>query len=287
MPIHRCRHCSLPLTDDEQSINHCPNCGGTLAEEPVPEPIENRETAPSAMPFWRRLVGGSLLGLLLVWFAWTFLLTARVPAPETKATTLRLERLTERPRVYLPPEPMTMLPMPEPMRPPPPEVLTEAPRPWEEPKPRLLQVQYRCLDTSEKPNQLRFHLRIVNQGNESIPLTELTVRYWYTRDKDGPLNAVCDWATLGREMMMHTITEVKPVPGADTYIEIGFRPKAMSLEPRQNSGEIQYRVHRKDWSRFAQRDDYSLDMKAQDWTDAPKITLYRKGVLVWGVEPKR
>ena len=52
-----------------------------------------------------------------------------------------------------------------------------------------------------------------------------------------------------------------------------------------DSGEIQIRLARDDWSSFDQAGDYSYDTGKTDFTESPRVTLYRKGKRVWGTEP--
>jgi hypothetical protein len=119
-----------------------------------------------------------------------------------------------------------------------------------------------------------------------VPLHELTLRYWYTRDEDKELKHWCDYATVGATHVRATFHRIaKPAKNADTFLEIGFARPAGAVAAGADSGEVQSRTALSDWSNFNQSDDYSFDPKAADWTDAPRITLYRNGKLVWGTEP--
>ena len=40
-----------------------------------------------------------------------------------------------------------------------------------------------------------------------------------------------------------------------------------------------------DWTNYTQTNDYSFDATKTSYADWTKVTLYRNGVLVWGVEP--
>src|SRR6185503_19686508 len=60
-----------------------------------------------------------------------------------------------------------------------------------------LKVQYRAADTNPTDNQITPHLNIVNTGTTSVPLSELTVRYWYTKDTTQPQVYDCDFAVRG------------------------------------------------------------------------------------------
>jgi hypothetical protein len=129
-------------------------------------------------------------------------------------------------------------------------------------------------------------LRVVNGANEPVPLGELTIRYWFTRDGEQDLKHWCDYATIGAGKVRATFHRIaKPAKHADTWLEIAFANDAGMVKENGDSGEVQSRSALSDWANFDQANDYSFDPKAADWTDAPRITLYRKGALVWGVEP--
>lgn len=279
MALPRCRHCSIPLTDDELRGTTCPSCGGQLhAAAPV-----IATAVPTARPrIVPRVVVGGLLVALAVGLAWRFIPGEPPPQPQP------VEPLTEapQPREPVTPERLAVAPepVPEPLPVPVPQPLP-LPMPEEEPPPPTLRVQYQCGDATVTPNQLKFKLNILNASAARVPLSELTVRYWYTRDGDQAQTFVCDHANLGTKKVQGTFhTLPRAVLGADGYLAISF-PRGGNLKAREDAGEIQVRIHRTDWSRFVQTDDYSLNTQATAWTDAPRITLYRNGVLVWGVEP--
>jgi hypothetical protein len=130
------------------------------------------------------------------------------------------------------------------------------------------------------------YLRIVNTGADAVPLSELTLRYWYTADGAKKQNWWCDWAAVGNGNIKAGIHPLpRPVPLADHYLEINFTPAAGSIKPAGDSGEIQFRLAKDDWSRFDQANDYSFDPSKTAYADWSRITLYRNGVLVWGQEP--
>ncbi|MNY40735.1 Beta-mannanase/endoglucanase A precursor [compost metagenome] len=81
---------------------------------------------------------------------------------------------------------------------------------------------------------------------------------------------------------------VKRVPaaaGADYYVEISFSPAAGSLAPGANTGEIQLRINKTDWSNYNETGDYSYDPAKTAYTDWSRVPLYLNGVLVWGLQP--
>jgi hypothetical protein len=45
------------------------------------------------------------------------------------------------------------------------------------------------------------------------------------------------------------------------------------------------RMNKSDWQNFNEANDYSYDGTKTSFADWNKVTLYRNGTLVWGVEP--
>jgi hypothetical protein len=144
-------------------------------------------------------------------------------------------------------------------------------------------------------SQASFVLDITNEGPTTFPLSALTLRYWYTLDELKPQELDCDFAKLGCTNIVTSMSttppnfvEVMPPRAhANEYSEIAFTAGALSLEPRLDTGEIQLRIHNKDFSPIMQCDDYSYDCPTTITTiDAQKITAYINDVLVWGTEPQ-
>jgi len=149
-----------------------------------------------------------------------------------------------------------------------------------------LVVQYRVGETNPTDNQIKPLFQIVNNGSSSVPLSELTLRYWYTRDSNRPQNFFCDWAQLDCANITGNFVELSnPVDSADTYLEVSFGAGAGSLGAGANSGEIQLRLAQDDWSNYDERNDYSADLTKLAFADWSRVTLYRNGTLIWGAEP--
>jgi hypothetical protein len=148
-----------------------------------------------------------------------------------------------------------------------------------------LRVQYRAGDTNATDNQVKPQFNVVNRGTTAVPLADLTLRYWWT-EASTPEMFFCDYAKVGASNVVGRFGSL-PVerPKANGYLEVGFTEAAGSLAPADESGEIQGRCQKADYSAYQEADDYSFDPGATAFADAPRVTLYRGGVLVWGVEP--
>jgi hypothetical protein len=149
-----------------------------------------------------------------------------------------------------------------------------------------LRVQYRASDTNAADNQIKPHFNIVNVGTASVPLRELTIRYWYTADGDRPESYSCDYAMIGCGNVTGRFVKLTvPEQGADTYLEIGFGVGAGVLSPNGQTGEIQNRFNKDNYSNYNEADDYSFDPARTAFTDWMRVTLYHNGGLIWGIDP--
>ena len=151
-----------------------------------------------------------------------------------------------------------------------------------------LKVQDRSHDNDNPDNQLYAHFQIFNNGTTSVPLSSLTMRYWFTNEAPSdPLVFACDYALVDCGSITAKFVALStPLTMADTYLEIGFTAAAGSIAPGQSSGEIQTRIHHVNWSNFITTDSYSfISDPSFVYKDTQTVTLYLNGVLVWGTEP--
>ena len=152
--------------------------------------------------------------------------------------------------------------------------------------PSTLRVQYRAADTNAGDNQIKPHFNIVNSGSSPVPLSELKIRYWYTREGTLGQNFFCDYAVVTCSNVTGSFVQVSPVrTGADFYLEVSFSAAAGSITAGGQSGEIQARFAKTDWSNYNETGDYSFDPTKTAFANWDRVTLYRNGTLVWGTEP--
>ena len=150
-----------------------------------------------------------------------------------------------------------------------------------------LKVQYRIGDAgAPNDNQIKPHLQIVNAGATNVPYAELELRYWYTADGTQPQSYWCDWAVVNCANIHGAFVKLpNALNSADGYLSITFNAGAGLLNANASSGEIQSRFNKNDWSNYSEGDDYSYDANKVTFADSTRVTLYRNGALVWGVEP--
>ncbi|QFZ72190.1 glycosyl hydrolase family 5 [Streptomyces fagopyri] len=147
-----------------------------------------------------------------------------------------------------------------------------------------LKAQYKNNDSSTGDNGIRPGLKLVNGGSSTVDLSKVTIRYWFTGESSSAgYQTFCDWAQLGCSTVKTSVRAVSPSrTGADHYLEVGFT--SGSLAAGADSGELQLRMAKSDWSNFDESDDYSRGANSS-YADAAKVTVYVAGTLVWGTEP--
>ncbi|WP_339276342.1 glycoside hydrolase family 6 protein [Paenibacillus sp. FSL W8-0426] len=140
-----------------------------------------------------------------------------------------------------------------------------------------LVVQYHAGDTNAADNQIKPYFNIKNTGNTAVNLSDLKLRYYFTKEGSAAMDSAIDYAQIGGSNIQRTF--------ADGYVELSFTAGAGSIPAGGQSGDIQLRMYKTDWSNFDETDDYSYDPTKASYQDWSKVTLYKDGSLVWGIEP--
>ncbi|AQG81027.1 hypothetical protein AWR27_17890 [Spirosoma montaniterrae] len=138
---------------------------------------------------------------------------------------------------------------------------------------------------SSGANAISTFLKIENTGNVPIRYEDLNVRYWFTSEGGSALTYSLDYAKLGNGNVTSQFTRLNPArTKADVYVEMAFKPSLGSLFPRSNTGNIQYRINKADWSNFDQANDHSY-LSGSTFAENSRVTVYHKGQLIYGTEP--
>ncbi|MGW0777324.1 cellulose binding domain-containing protein [Streptomyces sp. NPDC002835] len=147
-----------------------------------------------------------------------------------------------------------------------------------------VKVRYKNTDTSATDNAIRPTVQIANTGSASLDLSTVSARYYFSRDGGASsVSAWCDHAVVGcAQVKLKVVPLTTPVAGADAYLEVTFARD--SLAAGRDTGDIQLRMSKSDWSNFSEADDYSRST-ATVYADAPKIPAYTGTSLAWGTPP--
>ncbi|WP_445739126.1 glycoside hydrolase family 6 protein [Paenibacillus sp. FSL H7-0323] len=147
-----------------------------------------------------------------------------------------------------------------------------------------LTLQYRAGDTNATDNQIKPYFNIKNNGTTAVNLSELKIRYYFTKDSNQTLNGTIDWAQIGNNNVQVAFAD-NTGTNADTYVELSFASSAGSIPAGGQSGDIQLRIYKSDWTNFNEANDYSFDATKTAYTNWDKVTLYQSDALVWGIAP--
>jgi hypothetical protein len=157
----------------------------------------------------------------------------------------------------------------------------------------VLKLQYQTsAATGMTTNSPHPWFQIVNLGTAVVPLSELTIRYWYTSEGAPTQAAVVDFASNSANMQIQGSVTSAFIPvtrtGANTYLQFGFLAAAGNLNANGGIAVVQSRFNstNPDFAViYTQTNDYSFDATKTAFADWTHVTLYRAGTLVWGIEP--
>nr|WP_245946532.1 glycoside hydrolase family 6 protein [Paenibacillus cellulosilyticus] len=150
-----------------------------------------------------------------------------------------------------------------------------------------LVVQYKVSNANATDNQIYATFNIKNTGATAVSLSNLKLRYYFTKDTtSASVNYWVDYAQVGTSAVSGVFSTISPAKTtADTYLELSFSSAAGSIAAGGQTGDIQVRIAKSDWTNFSESDDYSYDGTKSSFADWNKVTLYNSGSLVWGIEP--
>ncbi|MBN1695918.1 MAG: endo-1,4-beta-xylanase [Spirochaetales bacterium] len=135
-------------------------------------------------------------------------------------------------------------------------------------------IQYMCSEKSSSASQIKPQINIINGTNDGFSLSDLKVRYYYTKEGSSAEEFTTDYAVIGSGNVTGTFH--------DGYVEIGFSSGAGTLDAKTQTGQIQIRINKADWTAYDQTNDYSFDASYTSFAVYDRITLYRNGTLLWG-----
>ncbi|MCZ4097212.1 family 16 glycosylhydrolase [Streptomyces sp. So13.3] len=150
-----------------------------------------------------------------------------------------------------------------------------------------LSAQYRTSATGATADQSEPWLKVTNTGSTTVPLSGVTVRYYFKADTaDSSYRFACSWAVRGCANITGTFgTLAHPTATADRYLEIGFTSGAGSLTPGADTSDMQLRFYRSTWATLRQSDDYSFNGAQTSYANWSKVTVQRGGTVLWGTAP--
>lgn len=155
--------------------------------------------------------------------------------------------------------------------------------------------------TSEKDNEIHPAVVLTTTGL-SVPLSELSLRYYFSGEAAGDWILTCLWVTKPGDsghgycdegVHMRVLPVQPPQKQADQYLEISFSDVTNATLSDGFPIEARFMFWRDGHPMLNLANDYSfvpnlepvLDEDARRFKQTSKVTVYRNGVLVWGQEP--
>jgi hypothetical protein len=159
------------------------------------------------------------------------------------------------------------------------------------PPTRGFSVLYRVVGPQAMANAIQCELTINDPGPDTAPLSELSLRYYFTNEIVGM--PIIDIGFSGLNPGFHDLVsaetkQVVPVSNptftADSFVEFGFTAGAGSIAPGQ-SVIISWQYHGLNFPPLTQSNDYSFDPTKTAAAPWDHVVLVRGGNVIWGTPP--
>ncbi len=153
-------------------------------------------------------------------------------------------------------------------------------------------VEYEVLEPAASATSISSILQVVNVGPETVPVSELTLRYYYTSEVVVPTTITIWWSHIqtggGNITLNPSFDAVELVPAtatADSYVEFSFDAGAPSIAPDQ-SALISWKIQATSGTHnYDQSNDYSFDASKSVAAPWDRVVLLRNGSVIWGLVP--
>jgi hypothetical protein len=153
------------------------------------------------------------------------------------------------------------------------------------------QVLYKCVGTNAMASAIQAETTIDDVGPATVPLNELTLRYYFSNELTG--TPLIDIGFSGLNPGFHDLkssetTQVvkvqNPTFTADNYLEFGFGSGTGLIAPGQ-SVIIAWQLHGPGFPNLNQSNDYSFDPTKTSAVAWERVVLMRAGFVIWGTPP--
>ena len=147
-----------------------------------------------------------------------------------------------------------------------------------------LTIEIENQSRSGSGSTLAFFMTVRNDGDENVDLSELEMRYYFTKDSDKNLSFYCDYAGISGSSYMAVTDNISGTftqysqgeEQADTVLAVTC-DSSILLKPGDEL-TVQVRVAKDDWSNFEFGNDYSAG-------GADKMAVYYEDELIAGSIP--
>ncbi|HYH05090.1 MAG TPA: cellulose binding domain-containing protein, partial [Bacillota bacterium] len=130
-------------------------------------------------------------------------------------------------------------------------------------------------------NSILPRFKLFNQGDTTIKLSDIKLRYYYTADGGQNQQFWCDWSSVKADNVTGEFVKLNTKVPHAYYLEVGFKDTAGELLPR-STVEVHTRIAKNDRSNYNQQDDYSFNSSASNYIGWDKVSGLVNGVFKWG-----
>ncbi|HVJ14404.1 MAG TPA: cellulose binding domain-containing protein, partial [Polyangiaceae bacterium] len=149
-------------------------------------------------------------------------------------------------------------------------------------------VQYMASQTGDTSPAISCQLAIRNDSSEAVPLSEFTLRYYFTNELTVDPDLQMFWAHLtggaGFSFTMAQVDMETPATHANAYFEFTIAAGAPVLEPNATA-ELAWQSFNGASEVNLQTNDYSFDASKTAYTIWDHVELLRNGEPYWGTPP--
>ncbi|HHX55643.1 MAG TPA: hypothetical protein GX705_04775 [Clostridiales bacterium] len=151
-------------------------------------------------------------------------------------------------------------------------------------------LQLRMIDdTNQNSNTISLKFALNNIGKQNMDLSNVKLRYYYTKDSNASQVFYCDhagmalnsapwYATVSDDLKGNFVDMGSGIEGADTYFELSLEDMEYDLLPGKDL-DCQIRIANSNWANFNQENDYS-------YQNVDHVVLLVDDIVVSGIEPK-
>lgn len=157
-------------------------------------------------------------------------------------------------------------------------VTPEQPEQPDQPVTGDLEIFYANDEGATSTKALKPKVRIKNSGTESINLSDLSFRYWYTDETEASQLATIYWSSVSTS----SVTKSFGTSDSSTYAEFAFTTGTLSAGAHI---DLNLGINASNWAYYDQSNDHSFMDVGSTYTQNSNITLYQNGTLIWGSTP--
>jgi len=152
-------------------------------------------------------------------------------------------------------------------------------------------AQYQVEIAANTGSSIGSQLIMKNVGPDAVPLSELTIRYYFTNEVSASLTHNINWAFVrpnggggqtGISVSVAVQSLIPTTPTANAYIQFSFPSGSL---PSNHHAIFSWVVQNSASQNFTQSNDYSFNASMTSAMDWSKVVIRRGTMVIWGTPP--